>query len=130
MCQEIGHIFGLDHQDENFGNGNLGSCMDYTNDPSSNQHPNEHDYEMLDTIYSHLDTTTTIGQSLSNRFRLPSILDADIPSEIDFSNPREWGKELRKSIDEQITLFERDLGKGHKVFTFVFWADVSNDQHK
>ena len=27
--QEIGHTFGLDHQDENFSNANLGSCMDY-----------------------------------------------------------------------------------------------------
>ncbi len=33
MCQEIGHDFGLDHQDENFNNPNLGTCMDYTNDP-------------------------------------------------------------------------------------------------
>ena len=33
MCQEVGHDFGLGHQDENFNNGNLGSCMDYTNDP-------------------------------------------------------------------------------------------------
>ena len=48
MCQEVGHDFGLDHQDENFNNPNLGTCMDYTNDPSTNQHPNAHDYEELD----------------------------------------------------------------------------------
>ncbi|HEX6871286.1 MAG TPA: hypothetical protein VF163_09340, partial [Micromonosporaceae bacterium] len=30
MCQEVGHTFGLDHQDENFNNANLGTCMDYT----------------------------------------------------------------------------------------------------
>lgn len=28
MCQEVGHAFGLGHQDENFSNQNLGSCMD------------------------------------------------------------------------------------------------------
>ena len=39
-CQEIGHTLGLDHQDEIFVNPNLGTCMDYTNDPSTNQHPN------------------------------------------------------------------------------------------
>src|SRR3989344_8633888 len=33
VCQEIAHDFGLDHQDEVFNNANLGSCMDYTNDP-------------------------------------------------------------------------------------------------
>ena len=52
-CQEIGHTFGLDHQDENFTNTNLGTCMDYTNDPSTNQHPNQHDYDELASIYGH-----------------------------------------------------------------------------
>ena len=61
MCQEVGHTFGLDHQDENFNNANLGTCMDYTNDPSSNQHPNSHDYEELEIIYAHLDSFTTVG---------------------------------------------------------------------
>jgi hypothetical protein len=61
MCQEVGHTFGLDHQDENFNNANLGTCMDYTNDPSTNQHPNKHDYDELVTIYTHLDSTTTVG---------------------------------------------------------------------
>ncbi|CAN5260906.1 hypothetical protein BH20ACT24_BH20ACT24_06280 [soil metagenome] len=58
MCQEVAHTFGLDHQDENFNNANLGSCMDYTNDPDgppSNEHPNAHDFEQLETIYSHTD---------------------------------------------------------------------------
>lgn len=64
-CQEIGHTFGLDHQDENFSNPNLGTCMDYTNSPlglPSNEHPNQHDYDQLGTIYSHLDSSTTVGQ--------------------------------------------------------------------
>lgn len=71
-CQELGHDFGLDHQDEVFDNPNLGSCMDYTNDPDggaggasatdpSNEHPNSHDYNQIGSIYSHLDTTTTIS---------------------------------------------------------------------
>jgi hypothetical protein len=58
MCQEIAHDFGLDHQDENFNNANLGSCMDYTSDPDgppSNEHPNSHDFEQLESIYGHLD---------------------------------------------------------------------------
>ncbi|MEO7803126.1 MAG: hypothetical protein ABIS18_01405 [Actinomycetota bacterium] len=63
MCQEIGHTFGLDHQDENFNNANLGTCMDYTNLPASNQHPNQHDYDQLATIYNHLDSSTTISSS-------------------------------------------------------------------
>ena len=58
MCQEVAHDFGLDHQDENFNNPNLGSCMDYTSDPDgppSNEHPNAHDYEQVESIYAHLD---------------------------------------------------------------------------
>jgi hypothetical protein len=57
MCQEVGHTYGLDHQDEDFNNPNLGTCMDYTNDWSTNQHPNQHDYDQLAAIYSHNDTT-------------------------------------------------------------------------
>jgi hypothetical protein len=62
ICQEVGHTFGLDHQDEVFSNQNLGTCMDYTNDPDGgkrygpdNQHPNAHDYEQLELIYAHAD---------------------------------------------------------------------------
>jgi hypothetical protein len=67
-CQEIGHTFGLDHQDENQTNTNLGSCMDYTRDPDgsqndqlSNERPNSHDYEELAIIYSHNDGTKKGG---------------------------------------------------------------------
>lgn len=55
VCQEIGHTFGLDHQDESFNNTNLGTCMDYTSNPIGNEHPNLHDYEELETIYAHAD---------------------------------------------------------------------------
>lgn len=63
MCQEVGHDFGLDHQDENFTNANLGTCMDYTNDWSTNQHPNQHDYDQLAAIYGHSDSSAqrTVG---------------------------------------------------------------------
>jgi hypothetical protein len=62
MCQEVGHTLGLDHQDEAHSNTNLGTCMEYTNDPSgtlgtngtlSNEHPNAHDYKQLEAIYTH-----------------------------------------------------------------------------
>lgn len=69
MCQEVAHAFGLDHQDETHTNANLGSCMDYTNDPDgppSNEHPNAHDFEQLETIYSHKDSSTTVSR-LANR---------------------------------------------------------------
>ena len=64
MCQEIAHTFGLDHQDEDFGNDNLGTCMDYTDDPIAilaNTHPNYHDFKMLADIYEHPDAPPSGG---------------------------------------------------------------------
>jgi hypothetical protein len=75
MCQEIAHDFGLDHQDENQTNPNLGSCMDYTSDPDgppSNEHPNQHDFDQLEVIYDHLDSSNTVGQSVGSSPGKPS----------------------------------------------------------
>lgn len=52
-CQELGHNVGLGHQDEDFNNQSLFSCMDYQDPPY--EFPNAHDYEQLETIYAHLD---------------------------------------------------------------------------
>ncbi|MBI2357011.1 hypothetical protein HYV12_03120 [Candidatus Dojkabacteria bacterium] len=123
MCQEVGHIFGLDHQDENFDNTNLGSCMDYTSNPSgtagtngslNNEHPNQHDYDQLVSIYSHLDSLSSISQTSrgGNGF-----------VDFDSSNASEWGKAIRVSSDNHSSLYERDLGEGRKVLTFVIWAN-------
>ena len=65
ICQEVGHTFGLDHQDES--GISLNTCMDYYHNTSASDtkstHPNSHDYSELSTIYSHLDSTTTVGAS-------------------------------------------------------------------
>lgn len=111
MCQEVGHTLGLDHQDEDFANAPLGTCMDYSSDPEPNQHPNLHDYEMLETIYAHLDSTTTLDVSAA---ALPAV---------DEDDPKNWGQEIRRSADGRVSLHERDFGDGRKLFTFVFWAD-------
>jgi hypothetical protein len=117
MCQEVGHTLGLDHQDENFGNTPLGTCMDYSNDPVPNQHPNAHDYEELDIIYAHLDSTTTAGQTTLNGHMPPAMND------IDFDTPAQWGKLIRTSHGGRTEVYELDFGGGHKVFTFVIWAE-------
>ncbi|HXE89913.1 MAG TPA: hypothetical protein VNK82_03020 [Terriglobales bacterium] len=123
MCQEIGHTFGLDHQDENFDNGNLGTCMDYTDDPDgppSNEHPNSHDYQQLETIYAHLDSTTTVGQTVS---RHPNAMNA-----IDFEGPGQWGRLVARSRNGGTEVYELDFGGGHKVFTFVIWTLEERDR--
>ena len=134
MCQEIGHVFGLDHQDENFYNDNLGTCMDYTSSPIglvsgmllSNEHPNLHDYDQLNGIYAHLDGV--------NSWVLPPVDDGsdggkgkrgkngkkgDPPGQ-DIS---EWGKAISTDGKGRPDLFELDLGNGNKAFTHVLWAD-------
>lgn len=124
-CQEIAHDFGLDHQDENFSNANLGSCMDYTNDPDgppSNEHPNQHDFDQLVSIYSHLDSSSTIGQS-----SLPSSMPPAMGN-IEFENPGQWGRLIRSNANGRVQIFEQDFGNGHKVITHVFWADPERDR--
>lgn len=115
VCQEIGHIFGLDHQDEDFANANLETCMDYTSSPSTNQHPNQHDYDQLETIYAHLDAVNTAKNSVSSaRAR-----------DLDVADRADWGKEVRKDKKGNASVYKRELQGGEKVFTFVIWADPS-----
>ena len=128
MCQEIAHDFGLDHQDENFSNPNLGSCMDYTSDPDgppSNEHPNAHDYEQIETIYEHLDSTTTIGQSVGTRNGQapPAINDLQL------DGPGQWGRLISSSRNGRVQVFELDFGRGNKILTHVFWASSEERDH-
>ncbi len=110
MCQEVGHTFGLHHQDETFDNPNLGTCMDYTNDPTANQHPNAHDYEQLVTIYSHTDSTTTVGASAPST--APQV----------GNDASSWGAEVAGSRASGHSTYVRDFGAGNQVVTFVTWA--------
>lgn len=119
MCQEVGHALGLDHQDENFDNPNLGTCMDYTSDPLSNQHPNQHDYDQLETIYAHPDSFNSFSASLLSINSNTS----ERANNMDTLNRSEWGQVVRTSHDGRSSLYERNFGGGHKVFTFVIWAN-------
>ncbi len=109
MCQEVGHTLGLDHQDELSANANLGTCMDYTNLPESNQRPNTHDYDQLATIYSHLDSSTTLSQTVASSPRGAS------------SSASAFGR-LVSSRNGKLQTFVRDLGNGELEVSFVIWA--------
>ena len=122
MCQEVAHDFGLDHQDETFNNANLGSCMDYTNDPDggdggfsandpSNEHPDQHDYDQVAKIYEHLDRTTTIGQSTSNAAAERQI------------GRGQFGRLVRSTNGGRTELYVLERGNGEQVWTHVIWAD-------
>ncbi len=124
MCQEVGHMLGLSHQDEVFNNPNLGTCMDYTNNPSTNQAPNQHDYDELVSIYDgHTDNISTIltssGGTGGNKKGKPEDVDQD---DTNLDNPSAWGKAVRKDARGDNSVYVRDLGNGKKVFTFVTWV--------
>ena len=120
-CQEIGHTFGLAHQDENFTNANLGTCMDYTNDPSTNMHPNTHDFDELVTTYSHLDSTTTVAALSSAGSASPS--DQGGVDRGPAGAPGEWGRLVSGSESPRhVAVYERDFGGGDKEVRFVIWA--------
>jgi len=63
MCHEIGHGFGLPHTDESFTNPSLGNCMDYTNRPQENMHPDETNYRRLASLYG-IVSKRRLGRSL------------------------------------------------------------------
>ncbi len=122
ICQEVGHDFGLDHQDETNNNANLGSCMDYTNDPDggaggvsnndpSNEHPNQHDYAQLETIYRHLDGSNTAAVQLPKSARAAQVAR------------EQFGLLIRSTNGGRTELYELDLGNGHRIFTHVIWAE-------
>jgi hypothetical protein len=120
-CQEIGHDFGLDHQDEVFANANMFTCMDYTNDPSTNQAPNDHDFEQLAAMYAHLDKTTTIAAST-----LPAAMPPAM-GQLPLDERTQWGQLVKQSANARREIYEQDFGGGNKVITHVFWADPDRD---
>lgn len=143
MCQEVGHTVGLGHVDEDMNNTPLGTCMDYSSDPNPNQHPNNHDYEMLESIYGHLDGSNTWKHyvilspssdgggsrgGLWKSWQRPNSAAASDFLEIDpldLSKPEQWGEIVKRATDGRSSLHERIInkGKGEKIVTFVVWAD-------
>jgi len=122
MCQEIGHTFGLGHTSEDGSSQN--TCMDYFSNTGANAtstlstHPNQHDYDQLSTIYSHLDSTSTIsGAALPSGMTLP-----------DFSDKKNWGKLVSRSANGKAEVYELDFGNGYKILTHVFWSDETQDR--
>ena len=125
-CQEIGHTFGLGHQDEDFNNTNLGSCMDYTSSPISNQHPDGHDYVQLELIYNHDHpveveegggTCNPKAKKCKAGFSGPPAFD-----ELDLDGPGQWGRLIGASASGRTSVYELDFGNGNKIITHVIWA--------
>ncbi|MGA9581385.1 MAG: hypothetical protein WBR13_05390 [Allosphingosinicella sp.] len=104
-CQEIGHDYGLGHQDEDFSTDATSSCMEYTSVPAGNEHPDQHDYNQLLAVYNHVDSAAAAAPS------------KNMPSQAAIGNTRaDWGRQIGHHT------FERDLGNGNKVITDVLFV--------
>ena len=128
VCQEVGHTLGLGHQDEILDNANLGSCMDYTDDPdgmidgqADNRFSNQHDRDVLTEKYAHLnpvDDGGETGGSGPGKGNGKGKKDKAPGQQIS-----QWGKAINVDGKGRPNLFELNLGNGDKMFTHVFWAD-------
>jgi hypothetical protein len=106
MCQEVGHTFGLGHTSED--GSSQQTCMDYSTDSTNSQHPNAHDYEQLQIIYSHLDSTSTTAS------KLPAAAKRD-----NYDTRDKWGQLKHKSADGKHAVYERQFSDGTTLVTFV-----------
>ena len=101
MCQEIGHTWGLDHQDES--GADLHTCMDYaTNPDADNTHPNQHDYDQLLTIYGHLDRFNTVSAQSTM--------------------PGQAALHVERSDRISSSTIEETFADGSQRLTFIYWA--------
>lgn len=107
VCHEIGHTFGLSHQDENVRNSNLGTCLDLTSKPRTNQHPNQHDFDQLWAIYRHTDKSTTVK---------------DAAGKTSLQATSAWGRAIHVDGQGRGHVFVRALGGGQELVTIVTWA--------
>lgn len=117
MCQEVAHTFGLDHQSTD--GSSLNTCMDYFSNTGANAgstlstKPNQHDFDELNIIYQHLDSTTTVAQSTSQS----SGADVD-----DRDDPNSWGMLVSQSNNGRSSTYERYNQDGSKIVTHVYWT--------
>jgi len=120
MCQEIGHGLGLyldignllrgftGHRDIKLDNSNLGTCMDYTDNPVkagiSNISPDQYDFDYLKKIHDHYDDVINIDKAILNI--LP---------------PISLGSPIR-GVDGKAHFYQLDIGRGYKVVTEIMPA--------
>lgn len=116
LCQEVGHTFGLGHNDEIFDNANKGTCMDYTSNPAggagnlANLTPNAHDFDQLRILYN-------------GHHAAPVAAAAPLSANAVGNSASSWGRLLLGADRQTTSLFVREQADSDaKVFTFVIWA--------
>ncbi len=116
MCQEIAHTFGLGHTSENGSSQN--TCMDYFSNTGINATstlsttPNLHDFDQLNIIYAHVDSTSTVAA-------MAAIAASAIESTDD---PKNWGQLKHQSKNGRSSTYEKQNADGTQTITHVFWT--------
>jgi hypothetical protein len=116
MCQEIAHTFGLDHQSTDGSSQN--TCMDYFSNTFANATsmastmPNTHDFDELNIIYQHLDSTTTVAAVATLAASGVDVTD----------NPNSWGHLISQSANGRSSTYERFNSDNSKTVTHVYWT--------
>lgn len=119
MCQEVAHTYGLAHQSEDGSSQN--SCMDYFSNTGANAgstlstKPNQHDFDMLKSIYSHLDSTTTVAAAAPVAQAAAGGVDIT-------DDPASWGALVSQSANGRSSTYERYNNNGTITRTHVFWT--------
>ena len=124
VCQEVAHTFGLDHQSTDGSSQN--SCMDYFSNTGANAtsalstKPNQHDFDELNLIYAHLDSTTTVAMIAAQVAAFsqgPAAAGRDISDD-----PQSWGQLVRQSPSGRSSHYQRENGDGSRNVTHVYWT--------
>ena len=106
-----------------FDNVNLGTCMDYTDDPDgtidgelSNEYPNQHDYDQLQSIYAGGKGGKKDGDSGGScNPNSPKCNPASVAG-----GHAQWGQLVSGHGGKEV--YVKDLGNGNKVITYVTWT--------
>lgn len=115
-CQEIGHDYGLGHQNENFDTDLTTSCMEYTRLPAGNEHPDFHDYAMLEEIYAHSDSSGDTSGPGPGRGGGPKKNLGAVGN-----GPAEWGQAIGFDASGRPNLYVRSMAS-YDIITHVTWA--------
>ena len=116
VCQEVAHTFGLDHQSTD--GGSLNTCMDYFSNTGANAgstlstKPNRHDFDELNRIYTHLDSTTTVAAQATLTAAASDVSE----------DPNSWGQLVSQSQNGRSSTYERFEHDGSKTATHVYWT--------
>lgn len=137
VCQEIGHTFGLDHQDTS--GADLNTCMDYFSNTGAHAtstdstHPNAGDYDELLCIYDPADAGKTLSSpphsctgtghlDSTNTAAAKTASSAAQAAGVDGDDPDNWGQLVSQSANGRSSTYERNNADGSKTVTFVTWT--------